>query len=139
MVQLNRHSKAKTPSLAILSHLLSFAFGLAIYHLLNREDCYDIASKEITKQPTVVQTAVEVQTPTVAALRQTKDAVVANVSSKEKNFYELALKTGTDKVLGAKNLESCLKDESACGQPTHVKEECEYITHFSTCSYVIRC
>ena len=49
----------------------------------------------------------------------------------ELNFFDIGITTGTDKVLGEKNLPLCLKDDKACGQPQQVRDECKWFY----CSY----
>jgi len=48
----------------------------------------------------------------------------------ELNFFDIGITTGTDKVLGEKNLPLCLKDDKACGQPQQVRDECRPFGHF---------
>jgi hypothetical protein len=57
----------------------------------------------------------------------TDDIVVSaktGTKSKEKNFYSLGLKHGTDKVVGELKLPGCLKNNSTCVRPGCVREEC---------------
>lgn len=47
-------------------------------------------------------------------------------SEEKRDFYEIALKTGTDKVWGVRRLEECLKDPSKCAiqVPGMVNNKC---------------
>ena len=53
---------------------------------------------------------------------------------KELSFFDIGISTGTDKVLGEKNLPLCLKDDKDCGQPQMIKDECKYNFDFVSIS-----
>jgi len=68
-----------------------------------------------------------------ASLRSEPEPVQLYTPAKEKeerkgelNFFDIGITTGTDKVLGEKNLPLCLKDDKACGQPQQVRDECKW-------------
>ena len=55
---------------------------------------------------------------------------VGETETKELNFYDIGLETGTDKVQGQKNLHLCLKEGKMCNEPKHVREEASLLVTF---------
>lgn len=53
-----------------------------------------------------------------------------NVATKERNFFEIAKRKGTDKVQGQVQLSECLKDPSKCTRAECEREECRPWGHF---------
>ena len=51
-------------------------------------------------------------------------------TTKEKNFYEIGLQRGTDKVAGKHRLNGCLQDPESCTRKGCVREECRPWGHW---------
>jgi len=123
----------------LLSHALAFAAGLIIHSLINREDCGDVVLKEISKSKSGSYNASATTTTALRPQPTQKSLPGASIvelvpagdeaAKKELSFFDLGLKTGTDKVLGQKNLPLCLKEGKGCSQDA-VREECRPFGHF---------
>lgn len=66
----------------------------------------------------------------VSGVKLVSGGWVGETETKELNFYDIGLETGTDKVQGQKNLHLCLKEGKMCNEPKHVREECQPFGHF---------
>mmetsp|Transcript_10244 Transcript_10244/g.16929 ORF Transcript_10244/g.16929 Transcript_10244/m.16929 type:complete len:377 (+) Transcript_10244:131-1261(+) len=124
---------------SLLSHALAFAAGLIIHSLVSREDCGDVVLKEISKNKSKnspASTALRPPQPLtqslsdVSGVKLVSGGWVGETETKELNFYDIGLETGTDKVQGQKNLHLCLKEGKMCNEPKHVREECQPFGHF---------
>lgn len=120
MVALSRRQTKPQKGNTLLSHALAFAAGLIIHSFVSREDCGDLVLKdEISKQESNTAPA---STTSNSALRPPQPAQTEeDPQEKELNFYDIGLRTGTDKVQGQKNLHLCLKEGLMCNEPKHVK------------------
>ena len=123
----------------IISHALTFAAGLIIHSLFNTEDCGDVVMKalknakndnKIQNPPPTAKASLRLEPQTVQLYAPAK-AKEKEGRKGELNFFDIGITTGTDKVLGEKNLPLCLKDDKACGQPQQVIDECKWFY----CSY----
>jgi hypothetical protein len=72
-------------------------------------------------------------TPTVLTQETPQRTLTVDTANNggQRDFYEIASKTGTDKVLGQRQIASCLKDNSSCQRPAAVNPKCRVLAgHF---------
>lgn len=142
MVVPRTQKRQSKPKILLLSHALAFAAGLIIHCLANRdrEDCGDVVLKEISKSKNgsnnaPATTALRPQPPQTQELQGTPVLELVpgggdETAEKGLSFFDLGLKTGTDKVLGQKNFPLCLKEGKMCNEVKNVREECQPFGHY---------
>jgi hypothetical protein len=131
---------------------LSFLLGVAFTYLLLQPNgavpkCPTAAAIKTEKEtaPCNCDKAVAAAQKAAVRLATTTTAVSTTEKSKEKSFYSLGLKYGTDKVVGRLRLPGCLKDDKTCTRPSCVREECRpwcvggcMLAHCSFCFIHVR-
>mmetsp|Transcript_9608 Transcript_9608/g.15997 ORF Transcript_9608/g.15997 Transcript_9608/m.15997 type:complete len:381 (-) Transcript_9608:132-1274(-) len=137
MVRTLTTKKPQKRKLPILSNSLSFLLGVTIAYLIMQQGvvkCPAPSSKET--QESEPQKECDCEKLLTAALKKDAPAVPetekvrATGGSKEKSFYDLGLKYGTDKIAGKHRLPGCLQNNSTCTRPGCVRKECRPWGHW---------
>lgn len=123
----------KGGKIPIRSNLLSFLLGVALTYVLLQPN-----GAPVPKCPAAVKAESvscncdkvlaaamkKMAASTSAASTAVSTKAVGAEKSKQKDFYSIGLKHGTDKVAGLGRLPGCLKDDKSCTRPSCVREEC---------------
>ena len=134
--------RSKRFNISLISHVLIFATGLIIQSLISREDCGDAGViQEISKNnsPNPPPTALRLQTqPQTTASLSAPTALEESKEDEELSFLDIGLATGTDKVLGERNLALCLKDGKTACVTNAEREECKWMI-YTTIEGIVTC
>jgi hypothetical protein len=127
----------KGGKIPIRSNLLSFLIGVSLTYLLLQPNgalpkCPVVATIKQQSQVepcncnTVLEAAMKNMSVASGSTAVSTKAARTSLSakSKEKSFYAIGLKYGTDKVAGLGKLPNCLKNDKSCTRPSCVREEC---------------